>query len=437
MGAGTEFNLAGRVTDDEFYGTNFTYSLQAGWRPIDPLLLKFTYGTSFRAPNLRENFLRGQSGFQTLFDPCAVPSDAFNSTAGGYNPALDDRDPTILANCRREGRDPTQVGIDQNGLNTSQTASTEIATGGSLDIDPETSRSLTAGFSFEETIGDGFDIALGATYFDIKLKDLIIEPTPQFIVNDCYTRDDGQRSPFCDRIVVSDLAVDRYLISDINSGFINLNQELVRGMDFSANLSKEVIIGKQPVEFGLRMRANHLIERSTLFIDDNGSPSYDDDAGEFGLPKWTGSAAFTADVDKFRLTYNIRYTGPVEQDADGIDDFSDAFGYNPDGTLNEDGYFSDTCLGSGSRTGGVVDGVVAGDGRFCRDVGFAEAQFLHTVSLRYRTDQMTMIVGVNNIFNTAPPLVDSNEVLAIANTAIGNGYDYQGREFFASIRYDF
>lgn len=425
-------NLSGRVTDEEFYGTNYTYSIKAGWRPIDPLLLKFSYGTSFRAPNLRENFLRGQSGFLTLFDPCAVPTEAFSSTGGGYDPTLDDRDPVILENCRREGRDPTQVGIDQNGLNTNQFASSEITTGGSLDINPETSRSLTAGFAFEETFGEGFEVSLGASYFDIKLKDSIVEPSSQFIVNDCYTRDDGQRSPFCDRINVSDLAVDRFLINGIDSGFINLNQEAVRGIDFNGFLGKDVSMFGTQVDLGLNVRANHLIERSTLFIDDTGNPTYDDDAGEFGLPKWTGNATFTADIDKFRLTYNIRYTGPVEQDAEGIDEFADAFGQNPDGTPNENGFFSDTCLGNGSP-----NGVVAGDGLFCRDVGFAEAQFLHTASLRYRNDRMTLIVGVDNIFNTAPPLVDSNEVLAIANTAIGNGYDYDGREIFASIRYDF
>ena len=425
-------NLSGRVTDEEFYGTNFTYSAKAGWRPIDPLLLKMSYGTSFRAPNLRENFLRGQSGFLSLFDPCAVPTDAFNSNGGGYDPTLDDRDPTVLENCRREGRDPTQVGIDQNGLNTAQTASVEISSGGSLDIDPETSRSITAGFAFEETFGDGYDISLGASYFDIKLKQSIIEPSSQFIVNDCYTRDDGQRSPFCDRIVTSDLAVDRFLISDINSGFINLNQESVRGIDFNGFFGKEVGLFGKLVDLGLNVRANHLIERSTLFIDDTGNPTFDDDAGEFGLPKWTGNATFTADIDKFRFTYNIRYTGSVEQDADGIDDFADAFGQNPDGSENEDGFFSDTCLGAGSP-----DGVVAGDGRFCRDVGFADEQFLHTASIRYRADRFTIIAGVDNIFNTAPPLVDSNEVLAIANTAIGNGYDYDGRELFASVRFDF
>ncbi|MGX7953220.1 TonB-dependent receptor domain-containing protein [Tsuneonella sp. HG249] len=428
-------NVSGRVTDEEFYGTNFTYSIKAGWRPVDPLLFKFSYGTSFRAPNLRENFLRGQSGFLTLFDPCAVPTAAFNSTAGGYNPALDTRDANVLANCVREGRDPTRVGIDQNNLNTLTQSSVEIATGGSLDIDPETSRSITAGFAFEETLG-GVDVSLGFNYFDIKLKDSIIEPSSQFIINDCFTRDDGQRSPFCDRIVYFNSPVTRFLISDINSGFINLNQEAVRGIDLNSNFEKEVALFGQSVEFGLNLRANHLIERSSLFIDDNGNPTYEDDAGEFGLPKWTGRAQLFADVDRWRATWTVDYTGPVEQDATGIDEFSDIFGRGPDGQLT--GFISDTCLGGGSRNAaGVPNGVVAGDGLYCRDVGFAKEHFLHTFSLRYQTDTLTIIGGVDNIFNTAPPLVDGNEVFAINNTAIGNGYDYDGREFFLSVRKKF
>ncbi|MCP5384288.1 MAG: TonB-dependent receptor [Sphingomonadaceae bacterium] len=424
-------NLSGRVTDEEFYGTNFTYAVKGNWRPIEPLLFKISYGTSFRAPNLRENFLRGQSGFLTLFDPCAVPTNAFNGLAGGYDATLDQRDPAILANCAREGRDPTRVGVDGvNALNTQQTSSVEITTGGSLDIDPETSRSLTAGFAFEETIGDGWDVSLGFNYYDIKIKDAIVEPSSQFIVNDCFTRQDGTRSPFCDRIEYDIDPTSRLLVSAVNSGFINLNQESVRGMDFNATFGKEVQAFGTLVDLGLNFRANHLIERSTIFVDDLGVRSYDDDAGEFGLPKWTGRATFTADIDNFRFTWQTRYTGPVEQDADGIDPLSDAFGNGPDG--NPTGFVGDTCTGGGS-----ANGVVTGDGIYCRDVGFADEQFLHTASLRYRTDRYTFLIGVDNIFNTAPPLVDSNEVFAIANTAIGNGYDYDGREFFASVSVEF
>jgi iron complex outermembrane receptor protein len=432
-----DVKLAGRITDEEFYGTNYTYSGQIGWRPVEPLLLRATYGTSFRAPNLRENFLLGQSGFNTLFDPCAVPTDAF--IGGAYSAADDDREQVVLDNCRREGRDPTRVGIDASNLNTNQFSSVEITTGGSLDIDPETSTALTAGFSFEETLA-GFDVNLGMTYFRIKLKDSIVEPTAQFIVNDCYTRDDGQRSPFCDRITASNSAVDRRLISEVNSGFINLNQEKVEGIDFNAFLGRDVTLFGENVGLGLRVRANHLMERSTLFIDDTGAETFDDDAGEFGLPKWTGSAQFTAEIDKFRLAYTIDYTGPVEQDPTGIDLFSDAFGRGPDGLPT--GVIGDTCLGngSGSNPGGgafVPNGRVPGDGIFCRDVGFADAYFLHTVSLRYRADTWTLLVGVSNLFDNAPPLVDSSEVLAINNTAIGNGYNYDGREFFMSVSKSF
>lgn len=54
--------LAGRLTDHEFYGQNSTYSARASWVINDFLTLNGTMGTSFRAPNLRELFLGGQTG---------------------------------------------------------------------------------------------------------------------------------------------------------------------------------------------------------------------------------------------------------------------------------------------------------------------------------------------------------------------------------------
>ncbi|NNE35641.1 MAG: TonB-dependent receptor, partial [Rhodothermales bacterium] len=372
-------DIAGRLTDEEFYGTNYTYSIKAGWRPVSSLLLRMTYGTSFRAPNLRENFLAGLSGFNTIFDPCAVPVAAFDGLNGGYDPTLDERDPIVLSNCVREGRDPTTVGIDPQGLATLQTSSTEITSGGSLDIDPETSRSITAGFSFEETFGAGWDVSLGATYFDIKLTDSIVEPSGQFIVNDCFNRDDGQRSPFCDRISFDQSPTGRALVSDIFAGFLNLDSESVRGIDFNVDIRKDVVLFGEDIGLGFNVRANHLMERSSLFTNDDGDVSFDDDAGEFGLPQWTGRTTFTADVSDFRVTYQIRYTGAVEQDPTGIDEFDDAFGNL--GT----GFLSDTCLGDGTAN-------VPGDGRFCRDVGFADEQFLHTASVRYSADRWSLLV---------------------------------------------
>ncbi len=75
-----DMNLSGRVTEEEFYGTAGTYSAKASWSPVPQVLFKTTYGTSFRAPNLRENFLGGITGFTTISDPCAVPDAAFERT---------------------------------------------------------------------------------------------------------------------------------------------------------------------------------------------------------------------------------------------------------------------------------------------------------------------------------------------------------------------
>jgi iron complex outermembrane receptor protein len=418
-------NISGRITDEEFYGTAGTYSIKAGWRPISPLLLKFSYGTSFRAPNLRENFLAGQSGFASVTDPCAVPVGTLNA-AFAYDPALETRDPEILANCQREGRDPTRVGIDPQNNNTTTGTTVENITGGTLDLDAETSRSMTAGAAFEETFGDGYDVSLGINYYDIKIKGAVVEPSAQFIINDCYARRDGTRSAFCDRIEFDDVNDPRQFVSQVRSGFINLNSEGVRGIDINASFGKDVALFGRLIDLGLNVRANHLLERSTLFIDDNGNASFDEDAGEFGFPSWTGLATFTADIDNLRFTWQTRYIGSVEQETVDIDPLSDAFRNGPDGAFT--GFTADTCTG-----GGGPNGIVVGDGVYCRDVGYAGDYFTHTAALRYEMDSWTLRAGVSNVFDRRPPLVDSNEVFAVSNTPIGNGYDLDGREFFFSV----
>jgi iron complex outermembrane receptor protein len=144
--------------------------------------------------------------------------------------------------------------------------------------------------------------------------------------------------------------------------------------------------------------------------------------------------------DDFMFTWQTRYVGDVSQDPEGVDPFSDAFGFGPDGVAT--GFVSNTCLGSGSRNVAnpnlnAVNGIVPGDGVFCRDVGFAEEYFEHTASLRWDNGDFRIIAGVTNLFNRTPPRVDSDEVLAIGNTPLGGGYNLDGREFFAQMLYRF
>ena len=139
-------NLSGRLTDHDYYGENDTASVKVGYRPSEPFLLRATWGTAFRAPNNRELFLLGSTGFTNVFDPCYVPESAIGgigdgANEGAYIPERDQRDPELLANCRATGVDPT--------LLTTVALTASAQTG---EFDPRSGESqVTYGFAYGRT----------------------------------------------------------------------------------------------------------------------------------------------------------------------------------------------------------------------------------------------------------------------------------------------
>ena len=133
-------NISGRSTTDEYYGTHPTFSAKLGYRPLNWILLRATRGTSYRSPNLRDSFLLQQTGFLNVLDPCVTPEDAFDEVTGEYIASADRREPIVLTNCELNGVDPTAW--DNNGFNV---YNVEVAAGGSLDLEPETSSSFSTG----------------------------------------------------------------------------------------------------------------------------------------------------------------------------------------------------------------------------------------------------------------------------------------------------
>ncbi|MEX0709219.1 MAG: TonB-dependent receptor [Woeseia sp.] len=394
-------NTSARWTQDEYYGTAWTYAGKLGYRPVPSLLLRATYGTSYRAPNLRENFLLGQTGFLTLADPCVVPAAAYN-TITGYNPSQDNRDPNILQNCVTIGGvDPQSLGAGTLGA-----YSVENSAGGALDLLEETSDSLSLGFAFEQPWFNRFDMTLGATFYRIEIEDSIIEPSSQFIVNDCYTSPVSVRSTFCDRISRGPDG----LLDFINAGFINRDSEKVEGVDVNIAFDMAVTMFERPVDIGADLVANRSLALDETFIDADGNVDFDSDQGEFGFPDWNGSLTLRADVAEWRVTWQTRYIGSVNQDIEFLDPFS-----------NVDDGGSDTCLGP--QNGDVN----------CRDVGFAENYFTHALSLYYYGDVWTFGAGIRNVLDQEPPMVDGNEITAINNTPLGYGYDVNGRTFYFNI----
>ena len=399
--------LSGRYTRDEFYSAATTRSIKVGWRPVSSLLLRATQGTSYRAPNLRELFLEGSTGFLTLTDPCAVPGDAIDILTGGYNPALDTRSPEIFANCLAQGVDPT--GAISTGITT---FSTEVLTGGAQDISEERSTSETYGFSWEQPFSDDFQLSVGATWYDISIDNTIISPGAQFIINDCYGRATLD-STFCSRITRDP---NDFTLSLVDQSFINRDNERVRGVDVNLNFGTTIDTFGTSVRYTFDLLANHPHERSYTFLDeDTGAATYDDVVSEFGYPEWRANAQLGARFGNWRLSWTVRYTKDVAQDEAYVDPFSDI--YDSQGT----GFTGDTC-----------EGPTAGDVS-CADIGYADDYILHSLGVTYIADTWSLRVGARNVFDEEPPFVDGNEVSALNNAPIGYGYDLNGRTFFVSF----
>ena len=404
-------NLSGRLTDHEYYGENETASVKVGYRPTEPLLFRATWGTAFRAPNNRELFLLGSTGFTTVFDPCYIPEAALGGVGdaqeGGYIPERDQRDPELLANCRATGVDPTLANND--GFNN---FSTEVQTGGSLTLDPEESESYSYGFAYEQDFSNKFDLSIGMTYYSVKVENTVIEPTTGFIISDCLYDEAGTgSSAFCDRIQrdLSDPTDPRIQLMDL--GFLNRDLERARGIDYNLSFRDTLDLGV-PIDLQINVAANRNLERSLTFTNADGSIDYESYEGEWGFSEWRAQAGMVLSWDKWRLNWQTRYLGAVAQDADAVDAFSDAF------------TASDTCLGPPTD-------------ELCRDYAEADSYMIHSISLFYNEDNWSLGMGVRNLEDKAPPLADPTEITGVKARAIGYGYDLMGRAFFLNASYNF
>lgn len=398
-------NVSARLTDDEYYGSAWTGASKLGYRPIDSLLIRATYGTSYRAPNLRELFLQAQTGFLNVFDPCLIPDDAIDPISGGYLADLDRREPYVLENCRAHGVDPTLA--NNNGFNV---YSVEVSQGGSLALDEETSQSKSFGFAWDQPFTNAFDLTIGLSYYDIEIKNTIIDPTPSYIVGDCYLRDTGPGT-FCNRII-RDADPEAPLFSLIDRAFVNRDSETARGVDLNIAFDATLVLGDREVELSFEAEGHRQIERTELFINDDGDVDFNEYQREFYYPERKASMTFRIDYRRWGGTWFARYIGRMEHDAATVDEWSDINGS------------TSTCLGPP-------------DDLLCHDVGRADDYWVHTGSIRYTRDTWGLQGGITNIFDRAPPMVDGSERVAANNAPLGAGYDLDGRVYFLSASVQF
>lgn len=432
-GRATSVETINYYTDGQQSDSGNTFATKISYRPITDVLLRATRGTSFRAPNIREVALRNEEVLTSVYDYCIPPTGAWrlnaDSTAYIYDAERDFREQITLDNCFEAGVNPYNLGNTfAVGGNTYRSPTTSIIalTGGATNLDSETSISETWGVVWDVDYSRFFadadgstNTTIGLTHYDIDIRGTIVEPTVGYINYDCFVGKSGYTSVWCNNITRDEFGY----ISEVQAGFLNRDSEIAAGLDLNILHTFSFTLGDRFIDAGIDITANKVKERSLLYVNDENENDREDYVGEPGYPEYYIYSRFFADLGDWRLSWQTTFMDDVAQDEeDELDDWGNAWGLE-----NEDGQNikSHTCLGEDY---GDTD---------CRDIGFINNYVVHNMSLYYRQDNWNLGIGVRNVFDKEPPMVDGTEIQSKSNVPLGYGYNINGRSYFMNVLYRF
>ncbi len=424
-------NLAGRYTDETNFGSSETYSVKGVYAPNDWLSFRGTYGTSFRAPNLGEQFGGNVTGFGNPADPCRTPgvtvpftdfdNDPTTPDTRNYDPNLETRSQVVLDNCLNGGgpfalaaTNPFNLGI--RGLGGTNPvffgAPTRVASGSNPALRPETSKAFTVGGTFDQQFTDAFDFRVAVNYFEITISDEINSLTARTIVNRCYNSA-GLTDPTCafitrtPRVASDDTSGEVTFVSALNQ---NLGDQVVEGIDYNAEFGFEYKPSflDAPIDYQLTARATQSLTQTIEEFVVTGI-NINDQLNEYGNPEWRLSLTNALRWKDFSFLFQSRFLDSMIEDND------------PD-LRNED-------VTTGFSRCVQTEGRGPVGNRNCTQFDGLASYWVHNASVGYATDTINIRMGVNNVFNTAPPLTDNNDLGNLG----GIGYDIGGRTFFASV----
>ncbi|MGI9206177.1 MAG: TonB-dependent receptor domain-containing protein [Woeseiaceae bacterium] len=417
-----QVDAAVRFTDDENFGNETVYKIGGLWRINEYAAFSTSFNTSFRAPNLREQFLADQAGaLPGGSDPCHNN----NISQAPPSMALD----RLIANCVLSGADWTQLG-------TAFTVAIPTSVGGAAGLNPETSESLTATLTLAQPWTDRFDFDLALTYFDITIEDTVRALDPGTIVARCYNDQPNLASPFCDRVSRNRANATplNNFIGFVRAGFVNTGEETANGFDITTRFNMEF----DRVNLNWSTATTFMDERLSQEFppseaDANGSAIVND-VGRIGNPEWTFQSTVGAAFGNWDLVLQSRYwsdtefaeglPNPVITDENGMCLSGCAVGADPNVVFEEDG-FTDYGFFQSSQIPLSVGAT--------RPVTAAEGQWHHDLGLTYNWETAALTVGVNNLTDEEPPLI-SQEAGPNRNNAVASArYDLIGTSYFVNF----
>lgn len=273
-------NASVRYTDYDSYGDDTTYKIGLVYRPIDWVTLRGTYGTSYRAPALFEQFVGATTGF------LSAGADVCNNYTGPGVTA------NRAANCKAAG---LPSGYDsKNGI-------TVISKGGAeANLAAETSTNMTIGLVLQPPLPLSWgDLAFAVDYYEIEVENGVAQYGATNIMARCYdssAADFNAKVGFCS-LLERDKGNFALTVQD---GYVNLATDIVKGLDYTVRYRKDV----GPGTALLNLAISQYTEISSKLFSDDPLEEY---KGMVNNPEFTGTADLSYAWDKWRVRYGVEW----------------------------------------------------------------------------------------------------------------------------------
>ena len=274
-------DLAGRFSDYDTFGSEFTYKINAGWAIVEQFRLRGTYSTGFRAPNVLELFGGTADNFLSVTDPCSAPID----------------DANVQANCDTAG---VPAGFVQPA------AQLKISQGGNEELEAETSESYSIGAVWQP---DFAPLRVSIDWYSVEVEDAISTPDPVNVINACYNSPGGSLSaPDCGRI-------GRGPAGDVvRFDLLNENLALIEtsGIDFNSTLTFETGIGQVQVDWLLNWLNEYKETSDTGVVSDRTDKVAGLVSDWAAYPEWRSNLSATLVRDSWSVGVDWRYLDKMD-----------------------------------------------------------------------------------------------------------------------------
>ncbi|WP_344706616.1 TonB-dependent receptor domain-containing protein [Sphingomonas swuensis] len=373
-----------RYTDYKSYGGDTTYKIAGEWEPVRGLGFRGSYGTSYRAPALAEQFLGATSGFLgSDSDPCSALADPSEQSP---------TEQRIAANCAAIGL-PADF-EQRSGI-------TVFRVGGAqAGLEAETSKNWSIGVVGRPPIPASIgQLSLALDYFNIKVENGVSDLSGDTILNRCYSAENfDPTAGFC-RFVQR----DSNNALTVTSSFVNLSESIVKGYEFNGRFSTKAI---GPGTFIFNANVTKYTEQSSRLFPEE---FLSDSNGIVTSPDWVGNFDASYSTRKLTFRYGLDWIGGDRENTYKFFAFDNLTGItDPELVqLYKDNYYLET-----------------------------KDYFLHNASVQFDvSDRYEFTLGVRNLFDKAPPRISAIGFSTIGNAPLYSGYDLVGRTFFANVNF--